>query len=137
MKFDKSPYFEKHNPKKLELPFGNYYLCKHYFVGELKEGVHFDWSKAKILIQEILKFYGENAKVAYIANRINAYSIDPQNWLKIEKEYDILVASAIVAYNNSTYINASLEKHFTQKSIKRCLSLSEAIQWVENLKEFN
>ncbi|TBN03023.1 hypothetical protein EYD45_10745 [Hyunsoonleella flava] len=137
MKFEKTPYFEKLKPYKLELPFGNYFFCKNLVVGELFEGVHFDWIMAKILLQEIYKFYGENAKICYIANRINAYSIDPQNWLRIEKEYDILLASAIVVYNNASYINASLEKHFTKKSIKRCLSLNEAMDWVENLREFN
>ncbi|MBC3758605.1 hypothetical protein H7U19_09335 [Hyunsoonleella sp. SJ7] len=137
MTFEKSPFFEKLKPYKLSLSFGNYYLCEHFVVAEPHEGVHFDWSKAQVLIKELNKFYGENAQVAYVANRINSYSIDPQNWLRIEKHYNILVASAIVAYNNASYINASLEKHFSNKSIKRCLSLSEAIRWVENLKEFN
>lgn len=137
MKFEKTPYFKTLNPYKLELSFGTYYFCKNFVVGELFEGVHFDWDMAKVLIKEIYSYYGEDAKFAYIANRINAYSIDPQNWLRIEKEYNILIASAIVVYNNANYINASLEKQFTNKSIKRCLSLSEAIRWVENLKEFN
>ncbi|MEW4925378.1 hypothetical protein [Algibacter sp. 2305UL17-15] len=137
MKFEKSPYFEKLKPYKLELPFGNYYLCPNFFIGELFEGVHFDWEKTEILVKEIIKFYGEFKPIAFISNRINSYSVDPQNWIKIVQKYNILVASAIVAYNNSNYINASLEKHFAKKSIKRCLSLSEAIGWVESLEEFN
>ncbi len=137
MKFEKSPQYKILKPTKLKLPFGFYYFCNNFIVGELFEGVHFDWDMAKILIKEIYAHYGEGARVAYIANRINAYSIDPQNWVKLEKEYDVLIASAIVIYNNASYINASLEKQFTQKSIKRCLSLTEAIQWVENLEEFN
>ncbi|WP_203255666.1 hypothetical protein [Hyunsoonleella ulvae] len=137
MEFEKSPYFESYNPYKLELAFGHYYFCKNLIVAEPFEGVHFNWDMAKVLIHEIHNHYGKNTKVCYVANRINAYSIDPQNWLRIEKEYDTLVASAIVVYNKASYINASLEKHFTQKSIKRCLSLDEALNWVKNLKEFN
>ncbi|MFS4481425.1 hypothetical protein ACKGJY_00270 [Hyunsoonleella sp. 2307UL5-6] len=137
MKFEKTPYFNKLKPYKLKLSFGNYYFCEDLIVGELFEGIHFDWAMAKDLISEIYIHYGENAKIYYIANRINSYSIDPQNWLKIEKEHDILKASAIVVYSNSSYINASLEKHFTKKSIKRCFSLVEAINWVGNFKEFN
>jgi hypothetical protein len=137
MEFEKSPYFEIYKPYKLKLVFGNYYFCKNLVIGELFEGTHFNWSMAKNLISEIHNHYGKKAKVCYIANRINAYSIDPQNWLRIEKESDILIASAIVVYNKASYINASLEKHFTQKSIKRCLSLDEALDWVKNLKEFN
>lgn len=137
MKFEKTPYYKALNPFKLELSFGNYFFCEKFIVGELFEGIHFDWSKAEELIHKVINHYGKDAKVAYIANRINAYSIDPQNWLRLENEYNILVASAIVVYNNANYINASLEKQFTNKSIKRCLSLNEAIKWVENLKEFN
>ena len=50
---------------------------------------------------------------------------------------DVIVASAIVYYNDFTYKNASLEKLFSKKSIKRCINLDEAIQWMKNLKEFN
>jgi hypothetical protein len=137
MKFEKSLYFEKLSPTRLELDFGTYYLCRNFFVGELNESVHFDWDKAEQVIYELYKFYGEDAKLAYIANRINDYSVDPQNWIKVETQHEFLIASAIVAYNNSTYINASIEKNFTKSSIKRCLSLTEAIEWVEGLKEFN
>lgn len=137
MKFEKSLYFEKFSPKKLELDFGIYYLCTNFFVGELYESVHVDWTKVEELISELYTFYGENTKLAYISNRINDYSVDPQNWVKVDKHYDLLVASAIVAYNNSTYINASIEKNFTKMSIKRCLSLTEAIEWIESLEEFN
>ncbi|WP_298553430.1 hypothetical protein [uncultured Algibacter sp.] len=49
----------------------------------------------------------------------------------------MIVASAIVIYNNSNYMNASIEKQFTNRSIKRCMSLKEAIGWMESLKEFN
>jgi hypothetical protein len=137
MKFEESNIFKKLTPFKLIMPFGNYYLCPNFFIGELHEGVHLDWSKVELLIPEILKFYSPNAKIVYIANRINSYSIDPQNWVRLEKDYDLLVASAIIIYNKPSYINASLEKQFAKQSIKRCLSLNEAVGWVENLKEFN
>ena len=137
MKFEKTPHYKKLKSTKFKLPFGQYYFCDNFIIGEPYEGIHFDWDMAKVLIKEIYKYYGEGAKVAYIANRINAYSIDPQNWLRLEKEYNVLIASAIVIYNNASYINASLEKQFSQKSIKRCLSLPEAIVWVKNLEEFN
>lgn len=136
MIFEKSLYFEKLSPFKLELNFGNYYLCDNFVVGELYESTHLDWKKTKVIINELYKFYGKNAKLAYIANRINDYSVDPQNWIRIDKEYDLLIASAIVAYSKSTYINACIEKNFTNKSMKRCFSLTEAIDWVEGLNEF-
>ncbi len=137
MKFESSPHFESLNPHKVELPFGNYFFCKKFVIAEPFEGIHFTWKNASLLIDKIFEYYGEDVRIAYIANRINAYSIDPQNWQKLEKQYDLLVASAIVSYNNGSYLSASVEKQFTSASIKRCFSLDEAIKWVNALKELN
>lgn len=136
MTFENSEYYKALKPFKLEMPFGNYYFCEFFLVSELHEGIHFDWKKAKKLINEIFKFYGENEKIGFISNRINAHSVDPQNWVKVQKEYNFMAASAIVVYNNLGYMNASLEKHFSKKSIKRCISIEEAIDWIINLDEF-
>ncbi|WP_034039988.1 hypothetical protein [Wocania ichthyoenteri] len=137
MKIEDSEYYKTLNPFKLEMPFGNYYFFEKFIVGELFESIHFDWKKAELLIAEVLNFYGEHAQLGFIANRINHYSVDPQNWVKLEKKYNFISASAIVMYNMSTYMNASIEKQFAKKSIKRCTSLHEAIEWIINLKEFN
>jgi len=67
------------------------------------------------------------SKIGFISNRIKDYSIDPSNWTKIEEKYDLIGASAILMYTNSTYMNASIEKQFIKRSIKRCMSLKEAI----------
>jgi len=88
-------------------------------------------------MEKIIKYYDFDTKLGYISNRINSYSIDPQTWGKVISKYDIFIASSIVAYTSFTFYNASLEKTFSKKSIKRCLSLKEAIEWTLNLKEFN
>tara|TARA_R110002111_G_scaffold246439_1_gene309061 strand:- start:198 stop:611 length:414 start_codon:yes stop_codon:yes gene_type:complete len=137
MNFENYSYSKTANYTKLEMPFGTYYLCEKFFIGELHEGVHFDWKKTELVAQKLIDFYGSNAKIGFISNRIKDYSIDPNNWTKIDEKYNLIVASAIVMYNNSTYMNASLEKQFTKKSIKRCMSLKEAINWMESLKEFD
>ncbi|MEP5340252.1 MAG: hypothetical protein ABJL44_14865 [Algibacter sp.] len=137
MKFEDSKYFKELKHFKLEMPFGNYYLFEHFFVSELNEGVHFDWEKVKLVAKELIAFYGENPRLVFIANRVNGYSVEPQNWIRVEKEYNIMFASAIVVYNTPSYLNASLEKHFSKNSIKRCRSIKEAIDWSNNLKEFD
>ena len=137
MKFENSSFFKKIKHHKLEMPYGNYYLYDNFFVGELNEGVHFDWNKAKEVVEKVIDFYGKDAKIGFISNRINSYSIDPHNWKKIEEEYDLIAGSAIVMYSSSTYMNASIEKQFAKKTIKRCMSLNEAIDWMINLKEIN
>lgn len=137
MNFESYSYSKKINYTKLEMPFGIYYLCDKFFIGELHEGIHFDWKKTEFAIEKIISFYGRDAKIGFISNRINHFSTDPSNWTKVEEKYNLIVASAIVIYNNSNFMNASIEKQFTKKSIKRCMSLKEAIKWMESLKEFN
>ncbi|WP_298346053.1 hypothetical protein [uncultured Algibacter sp.] len=137
MRFVNYSYSETANYTKLEMPFGTYYLCDKFFIGELNEGVHFDWKKTEQVVKKIIEHYGKGTKIGFISNRINHYSIDPSNWTKIAENYNLIIASAIVMYNNSTYMNASIEKQFAKISIKRCMSLQEAIVWMLSLKEFN
>ncbi|XMO86333.1 hypothetical protein AAFN75_16220 [Algibacter sp. AS12] len=137
MTIEKYSFFKAYNFTKLEMPFGNFYLCDKFCISELNEGIHFEWENIVEVFDKIQNFYGKGGKFAYISNRINHYSIDPSNWTKIEQSNFYPFASAIVIYNNSSYMNASIEKKFTNISIKRCMSLKQAIEWVENLKEFN
>ena len=137
MKFQDSEYFNNLKHTKVEMPFGVFYFCEKYFLSELNEGVHFDWDMIELVMSKLIEFYGEDAKLVYIPNRINSYSINPHYWDKVDKKYNIIIASAIVSYNNMTFMNATLEKRFFKKSIKRCESLNEAIEWTMNLKEFN
>ena len=123
-------------PFKLEMPFGKYYFFEKFIISEMYNGIQFDWDMAEKLIPEILKFYGKNAKIGFISNRVNHYSVDPQNWIKLEKEYTFVAATAIVAYDKPNYMNASIEKHFSNRSIKRCNTLTEAVKWILSLDEF-
>lgn len=86
---------------------------------------------------EVVEFYGTNIKVGYISNRVNSYCMNPQTWDIVQKKYNLIFAGAIVSYNSITFMNASIEKQFSKISIKRCLSLEEAIQWIKSLKEFS
>ena len=136
MKFEDSE-FSKLKHFKLEMPFGNFYFLESFFISEINEGVHFDWDMIKSVMDYVVDFYGADAKLVYIPNRINSYSINPQTWNTAQEDYNIIVAGAVVAYNNMTFLNASLEKKISKISIKRCFSLREAIEWALTLKELN
>ncbi len=137
MRFENSKYFKELPHEAIKLSFGTFYLCKRFFIVELNEGIHFDWKKIKEIMTKVTEVYGEDNKFAFISNRVNSHSIDPQIWQKLYKFYDNVVASAIVYYNNETFMNATIEKSFSNRSIKRCLSIDEAIIWISGLKEFN
>ncbi len=137
MRFENSEYYKNISSHKLVLPFGSFYLCEKFYVSEINEGVHLNYEKLEYLTQELIGFYGGNVKLGFIANRINSYSTDPNSYNRIDEEYDVIIASAFVIYNQFSYGNASLEKQFAKKKIKRCTSLNEAVTWILNLKEFN
>lgn len=137
MRFEESKYFDLIPHLKIEFSFGNFYLCNHFIISEINEGIHFDWDKILELIGAAQDYYSLGIKIAYISNRVDAYSFEPQLWQKFQYEFDFITAIATVAYSNFGHINASIEKQFTTKSLKRCDNLDEAISWVIHLKEFN
>ncbi len=137
MHFENSPFSESLNYDKIVLDFGSYYLCDDFFIMEVNEGEHFNWDKLKILLTSLRSHYGNHKTLAYISNRVNAYSIDPVLWSYFDKDDSILIAASIVSYRDSTFINANIEKQMAAIPIKRAHSLGEAIDWVKNLNEFN
>ena len=136
MYFEDYKYFKDFKPYKLEMPFGNFFLCENFFLAEANEGIHLDWDKLKSLFAKVIEFYGKNTTLGFVTNRVNSYSVDPQIYDKVDKEFKIIAASAIVIYSDMSFMNATIEKRFANVSVKRCISLDEAIEWVLNLKEF-
>lgn len=123
--------------EKLILDFGTNYLFKDFFIMEVNEGVHFNNAKLNQLLSEIRAHYGFHKKLAYIANRVNSYSIDPILWSYFDKDDSILIAVSIVSYSHLSSMNANIEKQLSAISLKRSTSLEEAISWVQGLSELN
>lgn len=136
MKFEDSKYASQLNYSKVQFSFGNFYFFDNFVISELNEGIHFSWEKIQEVIGYFFEHYGNDFKIGYISNRVNAYSIEPQLWKRFYDEYDFIIASAMVNYTDLGYLNTTIEKHFSKKSIKRCHSLDQAINWLLNLKEF-
>ncbi|MBF8150574.1 hypothetical protein ITJ86_11745 [Winogradskyella sp. F6397] len=136
MKFENSNYSKELEYKKVEFSFGTIFKTKQFILSEFNEGTHVDYHIASELISKFSDYITKDAKLGYIANRYNSYSFDPQLWKEFNSDYDIFIASAIVTYSDFSYLNASLEKQFFEKSLKRCSNLEEAIEWIMNLKEF-
>lgn len=135
MTFENSKYSKLLDYRKLNFHFGNIYITKQFLISELNEGIHVDYDMVNKLIGKFSEDISNDIKIGYIANRINSYSFEPQLWLDFNNDYDFLVASAVVTYSDFGYLNSSLEKHFFKKSLKRCQSLDEAIEWMMELDE--
>lgn len=137
MRFEESPLSKSLSYEKIVLDFGSYYLFDNFFIMEVNQGEHFNSEKLNVLLSSIRVYYGHHKTLAYIANRVNAYSIDPVLWSYFDKDDSILVAASIVSYRDSTYLNANIEKQMASIPMKRALSLEEAISWVEQFDELN
>ncbi len=129
MRVEESKYKDLYE-KKVVLESGSFYFFEKYIIAEIDEGVHYDWEAAKKMVDKAYEHYGEEPKVAYITNRVNSYSVDPQDWLKFYKERHHLEAYAIVAYNRIGLMNVVLEKLFSQTRIRKFSHLDDAVEWV-------
>lgn len=137
MHFENSDFSKTLNYKKVVLNFCVYYLLDDFFIMEVNEGEHFNWGKLNTLLDSLRDYYGNHKTLAYIANRVNSYSIDPVLWSYFDKDDSLLIAASIVSYRDSSFMNANIEKQMASIPIKRSHSLGEAINWVQQLKEFN
>jgi hypothetical protein len=137
MYFEDSPLSKSLSYQKIVLDFGSYYLFDNFFVMEVNQGEHFNSEKLNQLLSSLRGYYGHHKTLAYIANRVNAYSIDPVLWSYFDKDDSILIAASIISYRDSTYLSANIEKQMASIPMKRALSLEEAIDWVEQFDELN
>ena len=134
LKIEDSPYKDLYQ-KKLSLASGNFYIFEKYVIGEIHEGVHFNWDIAREVIELVyLHFDSRDIKVAYISNRVNSYSVHAQDWINFYKERNHLEAFAVVAYTKMGFMNVVLEKIFSQARMRKFHSMEEAIAWIGELK---
>lgn len=135
MKFEESAISKQHHFTKKTLDFGEFYFFNKFVIAEMNYGIHLCWTKILEVIKAIHLHYGTNCKIGYISNKTNSYSFEPNLWDNFFKDYDFLIASVSVYYSDINYINATLEKQFSKKSLKRSESIEEAVSWVLNLEE--
>jgi len=137
MRFEDSVLSKSLSYEKKVLGFGTNYYFDDFFIMEVNEGEHFNSKKLNTLIENLRSHYGNHKQLAYIANRVNSYSIDPVLWSYFDEDDSILLAASIVIYRESTKMSANIEKQMASIPMKRALSLDEAVIWVQQLEELN
>jgi hypothetical protein len=136
MRFEDSAISTQHIFTKKILDFGEFFLLDNFIIAEMNEGIHLSWNKISEIIDMVLDHYGEDCRIGYISNKINSYSFEPNHWSNFFENYDFVVASVSVYYSELGFNNATLEKIFSKKSLKRSDSIEEAISWILDLDEF-
>ncbi|MER3375900.1 MAG: hypothetical protein RIM83_14775 [Allomuricauda sp.] len=122
-----------------ECDFGVFYFFDGLVISEINEGVVFNWSMAKKIIDIAYEIIGKDKPIAYISNRINNYSVVPTDWLKFYKNRHKLEFYSVVAYNKGGLSSIVLEKMFFKNNIRQFSDLENAIKWsisMINDKEF-
>ena len=108
---------------------GIFYFLDGIIISEINEGVTYTWDEAQEIINEALKHYPSGKQICYISNRVNKYSVKPQDWLKFQKANLKLNGYAIVTEFESSWQSALMEKFFFRFKMERFNDLHAAISW--------
>jgi hypothetical protein len=103
------------------------YFYEDIVVVEAEEGVTLSYKTGFSILVSGLKYIG-NRPFIYITNRVNSYSVNPHDYVYLEK-IPTLKGLAIVAPHEIRKQNAQLEIKFFKKPIAICESVSEAYAW--------
>ncbi|MEX2350399.1 MAG: hypothetical protein WD554_05925, partial [Flavobacteriaceae bacterium] len=109
--------------------FCDFTIYDNFLIAVMKEGITV-LPKHNEVLMELANKYFKNRPFAYITNRINSYSVDP-NVFKETSKIENLVAFAVVSQQELGIANASFEKVFLKKPHKSFNKLIDAIVWCE------
>ncbi|XLS27595.1 hypothetical protein ACJD0Z_10340 [Flavobacteriaceae bacterium M23B6Z8] len=115
--------------------FGKMYFFEHMMVSEFKEGILFTYDHAVEFIDKAEAYYGSEKKLVYISNRVNSYSVDPVDWIKLGFSYKNLLAIGVVNYTFFKKKVFYVEKMFCRKPMKSFSSLNEAVDWAYEITQ--
>ncbi len=115
-------------PRKiLNTEIGTIYIYQSIIIMEGKENVNISILNGMPILLKVVKEVGLRA-VVYISNRINAYSVDPNDYKYLEMIPN-LKGIGIVTYNEYSHNTAVLEEKFFRKPFKVFSDLEEAKKW--------
>ncbi|GAA4277379.1 STAS/SEC14 domain-containing protein [Aquimarina mytili] len=117
--------------KKYDLEIGKVSFYKNYLIIEVAEGISFNHEKAKQL-SRLTELHFGNQPFGYISNRINSYSLEPMDYLKIKEILPNIKAFAVVAYNNFQKASVRIENMFYQDGIVTFEQIEEAVKWIKD-----
>lgn len=106
---------------------GTIYFYQHIVVGEFNEGVNISYQNAFNILLKSLKYIGSRP-IVYISNRVNSYSVQPNDYKYLEKVPNIK-GIAIVSSDTMGTSSAMLESKFVTKNFALFSTVQEAKEW--------
>ena len=107
------------------------YYYDDIVIVEAQEGVTLSYQTAFSILVKGLKYTCMNPFV-YISNRINSYSLNPNDYIYLEK-IPTLKGIGIIAPTEIGRQNAEMELNFFNKPMEIFNSVSDAYHWGKNL----
>lgn len=122
----------KHIREIREYHFGKFYFFDGLVIGELNEGITFNWEMAQRAVNAAHEVFGANLPIAYISNRINNYYVVPADWSKFFANRHKLMFYSVVGDTKGSFASLVMEKVFFRNTIKKFDDLEKAVEWSLN-----
>jgi len=101
---------------------------------EIGEGVALKFEDGQEIFARLLSIVGSKPWV-YISNRVNSYSLDPNDYRHLN-QIPTLKGIGVIQYEKSIKTAIELEKMFVKKPFKTFNDLDAAIEWaLDKIKE--
>ncbi len=109
-------------------------LHKSVAIIEIAEGTSLSYENGLQTFRRLLSIIGDKPWV-YISNRVNSYSLDPNDYRHLN-EIPTLKGIGVIQYKKSIKTAIELEKLFIKKPFKTFDDLDSAIEWaLEKIEE--
>ncbi|RMA58909.1 SpoIIAA family protein [Ulvibacter antarcticus] len=119
--------------KVLDTEIGEIKIYDNLIIMEGKEDSLFSFRTGIFILLNLISQVGIRP-VVYISNRVNNYSVDPNDYKYLEMIPN-LKGIAVVSYSDWAKNAAKLEKRFYKKPFETFGSLDEAKEWASSLLE--
>lgn len=119
--------------KVLDTEIGTIYIMDNMIVMEAKPNVNITIRNGMFILLKVVKLCA-NRPMVYISNRVNSYSVDPNDYKFLEMIPN-LKGIAVVTYCPRRKQAALLEERFFRKPFKTFGTLVEAKTWAEDVIE--
>jgi len=101
---------------------------------EIAEGIKVSYGTGYHVFGRLMSMIGDKPWI-YISNRVNSYSLDPNDYRHFN-EISTLKGIGVIQYEKSIKTAVELEKMFIKKPFKTFNDLNPAIEWgLEIIKE--
>ncbi|WP_109300861.1 hypothetical protein [Aquimarina sp. AU474] len=115
--------------KSYDLDIGKVIFYKNYLVIEVAEGISFNHEKATKLSVLTNLHFGD-LPFGYISHRVNSYSLEATDYMRIKEVFPNLTAFAVVVYNKFQETSVRIENMFFEDGIMTFDNLDYAKAWI-------